>query len=118
MKFDIDVTMQGDVGTISTKTTKDEIQKKAEQEIKRQIKETYNEALKKDFDIYRLSEYVYRKDVKAWKRLQQNGKVELTEDLIRTLNVKLTELRSSRKTFKETIRLKESCLFIKKRGWS
>ena len=104
VKFDIDVTMEGDVGTITTKTTKDEIQKKAEQEIKRQIKETYNEALKKDFDIYRLSEYVYREDVKTWKRLQQNGKVELTEDSIRTLNVKLTELRSSRKTFKETIR--------------
>ena len=60
MKFDIDVTMEGQVGTITTKTTKDEIQKKAEQEIKRQIEKSFIEALKKDFDIYRLSEYVYR----------------------------------------------------------
>ncbi|TQR18502.1 Ger(x)C family spore germination protein [Psychrobacillus soli] len=103
LKFDIDVTMQGDVGTIPTKTTKDEIRKKAEQEIKQQIEETYKEALKKDFDIYRLSEYLYRKDVQAWKRLQQNGKVELAEDSIRTLNVKITELRPGRNLFKKTI---------------
>lgn len=103
VKFDIDVTLQGEVGTIPTKTTKDEIRKKAEQEIKQQIEETYKEALKRDFDIYRLSEYLYRKDVKAWKRLQQNGKVELAEDSIRTLNVKISELRPGRNLFKKTI---------------
>lgn len=103
VKFDIDVTLQGEVGTIPTKTTKDEIRKKAEQEIKQQIEETYKEALKRDFDIYRLSEYLYRKDVKEWKRLQQNGKVELAEDSIRTLNVKISELRPGRNLFKKTI---------------
>lgn len=103
VKFDIDVTMQGEASAIPIKIKKDEIKKKAEQEIKRQIEETYKEALKKDVDIYRLSEYLYRKDVKAWKRLQQNGKVELTEDSIRTLNVKITELKSGRKSFTETI---------------
>lgn len=103
VKFDIDVTLQGEVGTIPTKTTKDEIRKKAEQEIKEQIEETYKEALKRDFDIYRLSEYLYRKDVKEWKRLQQNGKVELAEDSIRTLNVKISELKPGRNLFKKTI---------------
>lgn len=104
VKFDIEVEMQGEVSAIPVKIKKDEIRKKAEQEIKRQIEETYKEALKKDVDIYRLSEFLYRKDVKAWKRLQQNGKVELAEDSIRTLNVKITELESGRKSFVETIR--------------
>lgn len=103
VKFDIDVTMQGDVSAIPIKIKKDEIRKKAEQEIKRQIEETYKEGLKKDVDIYRLSEYLYRKDVKAWKRLQQKGKVELAEDSIRTLNVKITELKSGKNTFTEII---------------
>lgn len=104
VKFDIDVEMQGEVSAIPIKIKKDDIRKKAEQEIKKQIEETYKEALALDVDIYRLSEYLYRKDVKAWKRIQQNGKVELAEDSIRTLNVKITELASGRKTFVETIR--------------
>lgn len=104
VKFDIDVKMQGEVSTIPINIKKDEIRKKAEQEIKRQIQETYKEALKKDFDIYRLSEYLYRKDVQAWKQLQQDGKIELKEDSIRTLNVKLTELKSGRNSFKKTIK--------------
>ena len=104
VKFDIDVKMQGEVSAIPVKIKKDEIRKKAEQEIKRQIEETYKEGLKKEVDIYRLSEYLYRKDVKAWKRLQKNGKVELAEDSIRTLNVKITDLNSGRKSFTQTIR--------------
>lgn len=101
VKFDIDVRMQGEVSAIPIKINKDEIRKKAEQEIKKQIEETYKEALKLDVDIYRLSEYLYRKDVKAWKRLQEKGKVGLSENSIRTLNVKIIELNSDRKTFTE-----------------
>ena len=104
VKFDIDVKMQGEVSAIPVKIKMDEVRKKAEQEIKRQIEETYKEALEKDVDIYRLSEYLYRKDVKAWKRLEKNGKVELAEDSIGTLNVKITELKSGRKLFVETIK--------------
>ncbi|WP_318616298.1 Ger(x)C family spore germination protein [Sporosarcina sp. YIM B06819] len=104
VKFDIDIKLQGDVSAMPRKIKKNEIKKNAEQEVKRQIEETYKEALKKDVDIYRLSEYLYRKDVKAWKRLQQNGKVELAEDSIRTLTVEITELSSGRKSFTETIR--------------
>lgn len=104
VKFDIDVEMQGEVSNIPVKIGMDIIRKKAEEEIKRQILETYKEGLNKEIDIYRLSEYLYRKDVKSWKHLQRNGKVELAEDSIRTLNVKITELKSGRKSGAETIR--------------
>ncbi|WP_186670493.1 Ger(x)C family spore germination C-terminal domain-containing protein [Sporosarcina sp. BP05] len=104
MKFDIEVKMQGELSAIPVKIKKDEIRKKAEQELERQIEETYKEGLKKEVEIYRLSENLYRKDVKAWKRLQQNGRVELAKDSIRTLNVKITDLKSGRKSFTQTIR--------------
>ncbi|MEK3935397.1 Ger(x)C family spore germination protein [Sporosarcina sp. FSL W7-1349] len=102
VKFDIDVKMTGGIGLLHRSTNYDTVKKKTEEKIADDIKKTYREALDRDIDIYRLSEVLYRKNNKEWKRLQQNGKVELSEDSIRSLNVQVN-VKSGRKQLKETI---------------
>lgn len=48
--------------------SEDEISKKIIKEVKKEIRTTYKEALTKDIDIYRLSEQLYRENVKVWKK--------------------------------------------------
>ncbi len=100
--FDIDVKLEATVNGFKTKATEKEIRKKIEKDVKKEIRETYKAALEKDIDIYRLSEHLYRKNVKDWKRLQKGGKVELTTDSISKLDVQV-RVNSGRKTFAETI---------------
>ena len=92
VKFDIEVKMNIAVNAIHAKVTNEEIRKLVEKEVKREIMETYEEALSKDFDVYGLSKYLYRDNIKAWKKLEKNGKVELTEDSIGKLDIKIKEI--------------------------
>ncbi len=44
------------------------MRKNIAKQIEKEIKETYQEGLKLDADVYRLSEYLYRSNVKVWKK--------------------------------------------------
>ncbi|HEX5564361.1 MAG TPA: Ger(x)C family spore germination C-terminal domain-containing protein, partial [Sporosarcina sp.] len=102
-KFDIAVSADGVVDTITDGVTPKEIEKLVKNEMEKQILTTYKEALNMDADIYRLSEHLYRKNVKQWKRLHKDGKVELTEDSIQNITINIGKLASKRKTFERTI---------------
>jgi len=106
VKFDIDVRLNAAVSTVEGKVTYDSLAKGIKKEVEKEIMVTYEEALKKDIDIYHLSEQLYRKNVKAWKKYHIDGKVELTNDSIRKLTVHIEKLDSDRKSIKETINKK------------
>ena len=103
VKFDVEVNVTAQVTLIEGKVTDKQIRDHIVKAVKKEIKETYEEALKKDIDIFRLSEYLYRKDLKAWKKYQENGKVELSEDSIRNLTVKIDKLDAGRFNFQPAI---------------
>ncbi|TXL61619.1 Ger(x)C family spore germination protein [Cerasibacillus terrae] len=102
--FDIHVRMQANVNTLTKKTTEKELKKRIKEIVKKEILATYEEALEKEIDIYRLSEYLYRKNVKEWKKLEENGKVDLTEDSIRSLNIDITKVKTGRKSLTDTLK--------------
>lgn len=64
---------------------------------------TFEEGLKMDADVFRLSEYLYRDNVKAWKKLEKDGKIPLTKDSIRKIDIHINKVSPGRKTFEETI---------------
>lgn len=64
--------------------------------------DTFKAGLEMDVDVYRLSEVLYRKNVKLWKQINQNGKVPLNEDSIQ-IHFILEKISSGRKEFDETI---------------
>lgn len=103
VSFDVNVELEATISVIEGDITIDEIRSHVIAKVEKEINATYEEALKKDIDIYRLSERLYRKDVKAWERVHKDGKIELKEDSIRKLHVKLARLDAKRKSFKETI---------------
>ncbi|MCM3636655.1 Ger(x)C family spore germination protein [Sporosarcina luteola] len=102
-KFDIDIYADGIIDIITETIKPAEIEKLLKEIVKEQIAATYEEALKMDADIYRLSEQLYRKNVKEWKRLQKDGKIELTDDSIRNINITIGKLSSNKKTFERTV---------------
>ncbi|MFF2753638.1 Ger(x)C family spore germination protein [Psychrobacillus sp. NPDC058041] len=103
VKFEIDIKMDVTVSGFQESLTEDEIRKAVKKEVTKEIEETYKEALKNDIDIYRLSEYVYRYNIKKWKEIQKDGKVDLTKDSIRNITVNISKVDSGRKSFKKTI---------------
>ncbi|MGN7388909.1 Ger(x)C family spore germination protein [Sporosarcina sp. SAFN-015] len=102
-KFDIDVYGEGTIDIITDSATPNEIEQLVKKEMEKQIVTTYEEALQKDADIFRLSEQLYRKNIKEWKRLHEEGKVELTKDSIRNITITIGKLSSKRKSFEQTI---------------
>lgn len=101
--FDINVYGDGVLNIINDSITPEEIEKLVKEEMEKQIRTTYAEALKMDADIFRLSEQLYRTNLKEWKRLQKDGKVELADDSIRNINIIIEKISSKRKTYEQTI---------------
>jgi len=101
--FDIEVKLEVTVSTVGENVSTDRMQKEIKKEVKKEIMATFEEALKKDIDIYRFSEELYRKDVKAWKKFHKDGALNLTKDSISSLKVNISKLDSDRKSFKKTI---------------
>lgn len=100
LKVKLKVELRGFQGDIKEKV----IRKKVKKEVEKNIKDTFIAGLNIDSDVFRLSEYLYRKDVNAWKKFQRNGKVELNENTIRNINVDILSVNSGRKNSNETIR--------------
>lgn len=42
--------------------------------------------------------------MKEWKKLEENGKVDLTEDSIRSLNIDITKVKTGRKSLTDTLK--------------
>lgn len=103
VKFDISIKVLASLSGLNVTAKTGEIQKAVQKEVKKQIEDTYKEALKNDADIFRLSEHVYRRNFKVWKELQKEGKVELTEESIRDIKVDIKDVLTGRKFLKETI---------------
>ncbi len=102
--FDLKVKLDVELRGFQEIVKESEIRTKVKKEVEKNIKDTFIAGLSIDSDIFHLSEYLYRKDVKMWKKFQNKGKVELNENSIRTINVDVVSVYSGRKNFSETIR--------------
>lgn len=104
IKFDVEVKVTATVNSISTDADVDELKKRIEEEIKREILVTYHAALEIDADIFRFSEQAYRKSFKEWKRVEEEGRIPLTEDTLDTVDVKVTKLVGGKKFLNPSIK--------------
>ncbi|MGX9135816.1 Ger(x)C family spore germination protein [Rummeliibacillus sp. JY-2-4R] len=104
VKFDINLKIEVDLSGFHGTVKESNLRKEVAKEIQKEIKDTFAVGLSMDADIYRLSEYLYRKDVKTWSKLQKGGKIELNENSIRKINVEIVSVHSGRKNFNEVIK--------------
>ncbi|MFJ5789061.1 Ger(x)C family spore germination protein [Lysinibacillus sp. NPDC093197] len=103
VQFDIEIKMEANVLGITEEITTEEIRQLVKKQVEKEVRETFKESLALNTDIYRLSEQLYRKDVKTWKKLENNGKIDLTEDSIRKIKINVVKVNPGRESFIETI---------------
>lgn len=102
-RFDIQVQGNAFLNSFTKSVQPKEVIKGVQKQIKEDILATYKEGLQMDADVYQLSEWLYRKDLKTWKKLNTDGKVKLSEDSIRNIDVTINKLISGRKDFIDTL---------------
>ncbi|MEB2301277.1 Ger(x)C family spore germination protein [Lysinibacillus xylanilyticus] len=101
--FEVDIKFNAIINGFKGKINSDEIRKGIIKAVKKDIKKSYEEGLKIDVDVFRLSEKLYRKNVKVWKKIQKDGKVPLTSNTLSKINITVNKVNPGRKTFAETI---------------
>jgi len=104
VQFEIAIQVDATINGFKGRVTSDEVRKGIIKQLTKEVKTTYEAGLNLDVDIYRLSEYLYRDNVKAWKRLEKDGKVPLNKESISKINITVNKINPGRKTFQETIK--------------
>lgn len=101
--FEVELKINATINGFRGKISEQELKHQITTEIKKEIQQTFHEGLKLDVDIFRLSEFLYRDNVKTWKKLEKDGKIPLDENSISKINVEVAKINPGRKTFSETI---------------
>ncbi|MBI0579476.1 Ger(x)C family spore germination protein [Neobacillus cucumis] len=86
--FHMEVKLNGDIFQMNKDVSIGTLQNLAEEAVKKEIERTYIKGLKKEIDIFQLSEHLYRNQVREWKKLEKNGIVELSPSSL-TVDVKV-----------------------------
>ncbi|MFP3509062.1 Ger(x)C family spore germination protein [Peribacillus sp. SIMBA_075] len=87
VRFDIKMKVKASVEMLIKGATRDQYEKEIKRAIKKEIKTTYQYTQKRDIDLFRLSEKLYREDIKAWKKVETNGRIPLEEDTLRSIQI-------------------------------
>ncbi len=103
VKFEVYLKFNTILNGFKGKVTASQVRKKVESEVKKEIMATFEAGLNIDADVYRLSEYLYRDNVKVWKKIQKDGKIPLTKESISKIDIHINKVSPGRKSFEETI---------------
>ncbi|TMW70894.1 Ger(x)C family spore germination protein [Alteribacter natronophilus] len=87
--FDINVTVGGNVIEILENVTEEFIKEQAAKTVESQIRQTFEKGIGLGADVYSFGEKIYRKDVKKWHELSEEGELPLTEDSLNDITVEV-----------------------------
>ncbi|WP_309119011.1 Ger(x)C family spore germination protein [Paenibacillus sp.] len=88
-EFSLDVKLSGSLILSMTPLAEAEIEREAEEKIRKQIRRLYDEGLKRDADLLRLEPALYRQKNREWKTLRSHGGFELTPESLKDIRVKV-----------------------------
>lgn len=89
VQFDIHIKIKAVISKLESHVPLSQISLETSKIIKKEVHDTFNKGLEIDADVYRLSHALYQKNYPVWKKIQQDGKIPLTEDSIRKINVEV-----------------------------
>ncbi|SFJ76567.1 germination protein, Ger(x)C family [Paenibacillus sp. UNC496MF] len=78
--FSLNVTLTGIVSEALLPLSEPDLQRKAEEQVQAEIRQTYEKGLKRDTDLLRLEHELYRKNNQVWKRLRSREDFHLTSE--------------------------------------
>lgn len=67
-----------------------DFEKEIKKVLKNEIKTSYKYGASKGVDVFHLSEILYREDNKTWKKIEKDGRIPLTKDLIDSIDINVT----------------------------
>lgn len=88
--FNIDVSISGNVIELREKLTEKQLIRLAQKTVEEEIRGLYKLGLKYDIDTLNLSETLYRQNPEDWKKFSKNGKIPLTDENLKKINVKIS----------------------------
>ncbi|WP_084797836.1 Ger(x)C family spore germination protein [Neobacillus mesonae] len=103
IRFQITVDVTTTLSEIKKPEQLPKIKQEAEKLLSAEIKDTYLRGLQHNTDILRLSEVVYRKNLKTWKEVERNGKVPLTADSLQKITVIVKIIHGEKQKMKPTL---------------
>jgi Ger(x)C family germination protein len=100
--YTINVKGKGRVIQMDQASTEKELTKKAITAIRKEINNTYLQGVKRDADLYRLSDALYRRDPKSWHKLRKIGKLKIDSKMLSKINVEVVIINSGKTKLKRT----------------
>lgn len=92
--FRLKIRAEGYIYEMIQDVDQDFIIKELEKTIEKEVMHTYKKALELKSDIYRLSEKLYRRHLKTWKKVEKDGEIELDENsLVVDVEIELIDTR-------------------------
>ena len=89
VRFRIKMKLKSSVETMKVNSSPKEYERELKRILKKEIRYTYKYAKEKKVDLFRLSETLYRKDIKKWKEIQKNGEIPLEDDTIKSIKIEV-----------------------------
>lgn len=90
--FHVEFRGKGIINEMVQNVDQEFIVKEVEKKIKKEVMHTYKEALEINSDIYRLSEKLYRRNLKTWQKLEENGAIPLDKNSLHIdVNINLND---------------------------
>lgn len=86
-RFNFLIDVQGSVEEITGNTSKEHIVAAAEEKIKNDIQQTFQQGLNRKIDIYSLQNRVYRKYISFWKKNNNGSLLQLTPNSLERIDV-------------------------------
>ncbi|MCE5170002.1 Ger(x)C family spore germination protein [Paenibacillus profundus] len=86
-KFKLKIDVNGYIEEVMGSLSEAEIISLAKQEIRDEVRHTWEQGLRKKVDVYSLRKYVYRNCNKMWKRAQNGALLQLTPDSLDSIEV-------------------------------
>jgi spore germination protein KC len=98
--FDIMVTVKAEINELHQEMSERELIDLAEQEIEKQIRDTYRQGVERKVDVFNLGEPLFRHNPSAWHRLADKDQYILREDSLRNVRIVVHLTHTGRYKFK------------------
>ncbi|WCN37567.1 Ger(x)C family spore germination protein [Aneurinibacillus uraniidurans] len=87
--FNVKVSVKGAIIEMGKTLTQEQLQKRAEDRIQGEIRRTFQEGVKMNADVFQLSNTLYRENPRAWHEVAKNNKLEISNDSLNSIEVKV-----------------------------
>lgn len=85
--YSVNVKLTGNMSEVLERLPEQDLKRRLEEEVQKEIRQTFEEGIKKGADLLRLEHELYRQNNRAWKQFQSREGVRITPESLQDINV-------------------------------